>query len=149
MLIHAMRYQNLLFLDFDGVLHPNLCIPDLYFGCSDPLFDLLAEREVGIVISSSWRHHHVWPDLIAIFPSMIQHRIIGATGPAVSGRHARYQEIRAYLANCPSSTSWRVLDDCAWEFPDHCPELILCNGATGVAEKQLQALASWLAHSSG
>lgn len=138
--------DRLLFLDFDGVLHPNHCDPDQWFRLLPTLSNCLLEAPIAcrIVISSSWRFHHDLRDLISRFPAPIQQRIIGATGDAHIGRHSRFQEIKAYLNRCSDRIDWRALDDSAWEFPDACSELVLCDGAKGLDDRVTGEIGTWL-----
>ena len=86
-----------LFLDIDGVLHPSLATADQYF-CRIPLLvEAMTDLDVAVVISSSWRFHHQWEALIAPFTITIQSKFAGCTGPAVTGPHARFREISAYV----------------------------------------------------
>lgn len=45
----------LIFLDFDGVLHPRVGTPPFQPACMQPLAEALAPFEVDIVVASSWR----------------------------------------------------------------------------------------------
>jgi HAD domain in Swiss Army Knife RNA repair proteins len=135
--------NKLLFLDFDGVLHPT------HFAGEDPfnrvhlLEEALAGSDLGIVISSSWRFTHSLKKLQKLLPGSISNLIIGVTGAPVIGKHPRYQEIQNFLQTHEAS-SWRALDDSYWEFPSPCPELIRCNPNTGISEKQIQELRQWV-----
>jgi len=138
--------ERLLFLDFDGVLHPNLCREDVHF-CRMPLLTALFDsvgNDLRVVISSSWRHHHTYDELLALLPDSVAQRFIGATGTAFIGKHARYQEIQAFLSDYRGWTDWRTLDDSAWEFPEHCPELIRCDGAIGLTEREIERVSKWV-----
>ena len=135
--------NKLLFLDFDGVLHPT------HFAGEDPfnrvhlLEEPLARSDLGIVISSSWRFTHSIEKLQKLLPSSISNLVIGVTGAPVIGKHPRYQEIQTFLKSHGHS-NWRALDDSYWEFPSPCPELIRCNPNTGISEKQIQELNQWI-----
>ena len=135
---------KILFLDFDGVLHPSLAAADQYF-CRMPLLEqALGSGFCEIVISSSWRFHHSFDKLRGQFPDSIKGLVVGRTGEAVIGqRYARHQEIAEYLATRPIA-DWRALDDSAFEFPEKCAQLILCNASVGFAETQEAALGAWL-----
>ena len=50
--------NKLLFLDFDGVLHPTHFAGEDPFNRADLLEEVLANLQVEIVISSSWRFTH-------------------------------------------------------------------------------------------
>ena len=53
----------------------------------------LRDREVEIVVSSSWRFHHDWTVLMEFFPPTLRAHVRGYTGEPVTGRHARWNEI--------------------------------------------------------
>ena len=135
--------NKLLFLDFDGVLHPT------HFAGEDPfnrvhlLEETLKGSNIAIVISSSWRFTHSLEKLQKLLPNSISSLVIGITGPPVIGKHPRYQEIVNFLRSYGAS-NWKALDDSYWEFPSPCPELIRCNPNTGFSEKQIQELSQWI-----
>jgi len=137
---------RLLFLDFDGVLHPNFCSPDQYFCRLPDLAKLLGseDRRLRIVISSSWRFHHSPAQLVQVFPEHVRARVVGGTGEPVPGSHSRYNEILAFLGNRRDRDDWRALDDSLVEFPDRCPQLIACDGRRGIGDNELEQLRSWL-----
>ena len=135
--------NKLLFLDFDGVLHPT------HFAGEDPfnrvhlLEESLAGSDLGIVISSSWRFTHGIEKLQKLLPGSISNLVVGTTGAPVIGKHPRYQEIQNFLQSHGHS-NWRALDDSYWEFPRPCPKLIRCNPNTGITDKQILELQQWL-----
>lgn len=137
--------NRVLFVDFDGVLHPTSATSTDWFCCMPRLEDALAGTGCAIVISSSWRHHHPLPALIHRFPAALRARIRGTTGPAHIGKHARYEEIRAYVRCLSTPTDWRALDDSRFEFPPGCRELIACNPNVGIGRAEVQLVQSWLA----
>ncbi|QWE02066.1 HAD domain-containing protein [Polynucleobacter sp. JS-JIR-II-b4] len=135
--------NKLLFLDFDGVLHPT------HFAGEDPfnrvhlLEETLAGSNIRIVISSSWRFTHSLKKLQKLLPDSISSLVIGVTGSPVIGKHPRYQEIVNFLQSHGAS-NWKALDDSYWEFPSPCPELIRCNPNTGISDKQMKELSQWM-----
>jgi len=135
--------NKLLFLDFDGVLHPT------HFAGEDPfnrvhlLEEALADSDLRIVISSSWRFTHSLEKLQKLLPSSISNLVIGVTGSPVIGKHPRYQEIQTFLQS-HGACNWRAIDDSYWEFPNNCQELIRCNANTGITDKQILELRQWL-----
>jgi hypothetical protein len=132
-----------LFLDFDGVLHPTLCKPDEYF-CRLPFFeDCVHEKSLNIVISSSWRFHHTFNELISLFPRHLQGMIVGVTGKAVVGQHSRWNEILNYT-NLNGTQNWKILDDSNFEFPSNTSQVILCDGAVGITDKEVVLVREWL-----
>lgn len=77
----------LLFLDFDGVLHPFARLPDRPATESEP-FVYLARLEsvlrehphVRLVISSDWRKHHTLAELRLFLSEDMRFRIAGVIG---------------------------------------------------------------------
>jgi len=135
--------NKLLFLDFDGVLHPS------HFAGQDPfnrvhlLEEAVEGSNIAIVISSSWRFTHSLEKLQKLLPNSISSLVIGVTGAPVTGKHPRYQEIMNFL-HSHGASNWKALDDSYWEFPSLCPELIRCNPNTGISEKQMHELSQWM-----
>jgi len=135
--------NKLLFLDFDGVLHPTHFAGENPFNRVHLLEESLTSSDLGIVISSSWRFTHSIEKLQKILPSSISNLIVGTTGAPIVGAYPRFKEIQAYLQHS-NVLDWRALDDSYWEFPTPCPELIRCNPNTGISEKQIQELNQWI-----
>ena len=138
----------ILFLDFDGVLHP---IPrngaELRFipRLEAVLRDYPAVR---IVISSMWRHDecHDLETLRSYFSDDIAARIIGVT-PSIETPlkreydfledvgfmlpQTRYNECVQWVKDNRYDGLWLCLDDAWREFPDPCRQLIRCETAIG------------------
>ncbi|HXY22312.1 MAG TPA: HAD domain-containing protein, partial [Burkholderiaceae bacterium] len=71
----------ILFLDFDGVLHPDPC-PDQsrLFENAARLADALQKfPEVGIVLSTSWRNVRPENELLDPLPASLRARVLGIT----------------------------------------------------------------------
>lgn len=138
----------IVFLDFDGVLHPNLCPPSVWFS----RLSLLEEAFEGvddarIIIASSWRFQHSYTALRRRFPASLRRMLEGTTGAAYVGAHARFHEIQQWMrrqAPGIDDDRWRALDDAAFEFPVGCRQLIHCDGAVGIAEREVAVLRDWL-----
>jgi HAD domain in Swiss Army Knife RNA repair proteins len=135
--------NKILFLDFDGVLHPTHFAGEDPFNRADLLEEVLTNSAPAIVISSSWRFTHSPEKLQKTLPSFIAKLVIGTTGSPVIGKHPRFNEIKAYL-NSYGTANWKALDDSYWEFPMPCPQLIRCNPNTGITPKQILELEQWL-----
>lgn len=141
----------ILFLDFDGVLHPYGCSVDKLFCHLELLQDWLRARpQVDVVIASSWREAHPFEELRGFFDDDLHDRVLGVTpqyakldwsqyeGEPPPPRHARHAEILSWLHN--SATPWRAwcaLDDQAWLFKPFTSELVLCDGTRGLTTEQL------------
>jgi hypothetical protein len=136
--------MKILFLDFDGVLHPSSLDSGPLFSKASLLSMALYDIDLPIVISSSWRFTHSIKELKGKLPTEIAKKIIDVTGPAVIGKHPRYNEIINYLANQNDIADWRALDDSYWEFPSPCPQLIRCNSNTGINIREINAITDWL-----
>ena len=139
-----MSSALLLFLDFDGVLHPLGCEESLLFSHRVRFEALMREHpSVRIVISSAWQEAHALEALQAMFSPDIAARIIGVTGIAhpEGAPSSRYERIRAFLSHIGEAhVRWIAVDDAAHEFPPDCVELLLCDSERGLDEQTLERL---------
>ena len=130
--------MRIVFLDFDGVLHANAGPPATMreFVWLPILLDLISgQADIGIVVHASARQH-TSPDFLmhrlGLAPPLWQ----GTTDPTL----ARWPSIQRWLATHPETTSCRILDDAASEFPTPAPaELILCDPRRGVSDPVAQS----------
>ena len=138
--------KKLLFLDFDGVLHPNFCPEQNYFCRLDLLIEALGSRTKGleVIISSSWRFHYSLDEILGYFPESMQRIIAGVTPEVEPGRHQRYREICAYLSQYKRTRDWRALDDDIIGFPKDCMQLITCDHRIGFDSSGAQLLQRWV-----
>ena len=133
-----MTVAPILFLDFDGVTHPEVCAASELFNCLPRIEEvLLRHSQVEIVISSAWREYHPIAELQQHFCPQLRPRVVGCTPlqrqspcePAM--HHVREIECRAWLtANRPNAT-WLAIDDAPWLFSPRCANLLLTNHAVG------------------
>ena len=135
--------MRVLFLDFDGVLHPG---PDAQpheiapFAWLPALAHLLRQHpEVGVVVHSNWRLGHDADELRA-FLGPLGERFLGATGAG-----ERYASILDWLRT-HEAVDCCILDDDAREFPDPPPaELILAPTHAGIGDEETQRrVRGWL-----
>jgi hypothetical protein len=129
---------TLLFLDFDGVLHPVHSDSSKYL-CRLPLLEatLRSAPPVDIVISSTWQEVYTIKALSDRFSPDVGTRIVGGTLAADPDREeeTRYDQIRRFLRwKSWTTRSWLALDDAKHEFPERCSQLIHCDAATGYDE---------------
>ena len=69
-----------LFVDFDGVTHPEPCLRIDEF-CFLPLIEQVLREHIDldVVISSSWRHEHSLDQLRGFFSPDVAQRVVGVT----------------------------------------------------------------------
>ena len=133
--------MRVVFLDFDGVLHPLVepGSPVTHFVWLPLLLDILEGHEdVHIVVHSTWRYIQTDSEL----RDLVGPRFIAATG-----KGPRQESIDGYLyANRHLVKSSVILDDALDEFSPAPGNLIACNSALGVSEPAIQAkLKQWVA----
>ena len=135
----------ILFLDFDGVLHPqhdNEPTPADEIFCHLPRFETVMRDFplVQIVITSMWRYQFSLEELKARFSPDIAERIIGTTRLTDRTNDSylparREWEILDWLADSKNkNTPWLALDDAAWQFDQHKDQLVPCIGYVGLDE---------------
>lgn len=143
-----------LFLDFDGVLHPEYCTPSLHFSRLPMLEALLRQHpHVQIVISSTWRLQFEFSHLLDRFSPDISERIVGMT-PVFSAistvpdrllGYSRHAECWAWQReHRAASDDWVALDDRPWLFYPLSSQLIQVNGTTGLDQEVLNRLSTQL-----
>jgi hypothetical protein len=148
----------ILFLDFDGVLHPQYDgepTPVSEIFCHLPRFESVMRDfpSVEIVISSTWRIQFTLDELRARFSPDIAARIIDVT-PQIEWTDENYlptqreDEILAWLERAGlSCTPWIALDDAAWQFKQHRDRLVACTWYVGLNDEVALKLRSTLADS--
>lgn len=153
----------ILFLDFDGVLHPDavylergrpvLRAPGQLLMWAPLLETVLATvPQVRLVLSTSWARHLGYSRARAALPPSLQEKVIGATWHSRMARHpegfhklelnawdqaTRYQQIRRYVDRA-ALTHWLALDDQpeGWAESDaSC--LVQTQGHLGLSEPQV------------
>ena len=143
----------ILFLDFDGVTHPDPCHKDEYFRQLPLVEDVLREHpHVNVVISSSWRYDHRLSELQAFFSSDVRTRVIDVT-PSVARtddegwipqdllQHHREWECRKWIRqHRPPDTPWLVIDDAAEWFTPECAHLLTTQSELGFQSEQIPLL---------
>jgi hypothetical protein len=97
-----------------------------------------------VVVSSSWRFHYPIKEILSRLPNELKSLVVGFTPEIEPGRHQRFREIQTYLRLSRMGSDWRALDDALSEFPDGCPQLIVCNGRVGIDRDSAAQLRKWL-----
>ena len=143
----------ILFLDFDGVLHPKGAGQKRFTNLT--LFEATMREKilahVQIVISSTWRTAYGLEKLRDFFAHDIGERIISTTSTlrSYATSFERGEECQA-RANKNSVAEWVALDDDLEGFSRTLrSRLVLCDGAIGFTEVDARHLASIITKSSG
>lgn len=152
-----MCVDFVVFLDFDGVLHPmrgTLQAEDVQQFTSVPhLWQLLRTHPgVRVVFSTSWRFHYSLNALRELVTcdgnNDLGCRFIGMTPKLIlkekeEKRGIRQRECEAWLAeNGMSAVPWLAIDDFASFFDEGCPNFYLVDAATGLTAQDVTAISA-------
>ena len=142
-----MNTPFIVFLDFDGVTHPQNCTSEQLFSCLPLIEDVLRHHlQAEIVISSSWREPHNLKELREFFSHDIAPRVVGSTpvasrsGLAPAATKVRQLECLAWREENRLGQPWLAIDDTSWNFEVGCPNLLLTNPRTGFTEAEARFL---------
>jgi hypothetical protein len=154
--------MHLLYLDFDGVLHPSavyrspggaIFLAQYYVDDGHQLFehaDLLAELlepfpEVRIVLSTSWVQEVGIAAASEQLPEAMRHRVIGATYDPCAPRDrfnalSRGEQVWADVhGRCP--IAWLAIDDDVSYWPEHArPHWVQSETEKGIAAPRTRAM---------
>lgn len=127
-----MIQLRLLFLDYDGVLHPDavyLTSRGVELRAAGELFmwalilveALAPHQDLRIALSTSWARNLGFHRARSVLPAELQSRVIGATWHSAMGKgwpdfipwdaQTRYEQIQAYLSRLNAPASWIAIDD--------------------------------------
>jgi len=131
----------ILFLDFDGVLHPDPCPGSAdRFEHAPRLARCLSEfARVGLVLSTAWRTVRRFDELLELLPLDLRPRVMGVT-PVFGDFRARAALIpyrrqaecmQWMLENRLQDQAWLALDDRMDGFAPYCENLIACHPQRG------------------
>jgi hypothetical protein len=144
----------IIFLDFDGVLHPHDIENDEYtFSRVSFLWQILRNcPDADVVFSTSWRITYKFEEMLGLVTygggEDLELRFIGATPSIVrepmsnkTGAARREQECRLWLTgNGHQKTPWIAIDDTAIFFSADCPMLYLVDKNTGLTSADIENL---------
>jgi len=158
----------ILFLDFDGVLHPDavylrqsghieLRAEGALFMWADRLTTALEPYpDARIVLSTSWARHLGFSRARKALPADLAARVVGATWHSAMGKgwpdyipwdnQTRFEQIAAYLSRLPAPVPWLAIDDDDRGWPNtQRSNLVHTDGMLGLSAADAQAeLISWL-----
>ena len=124
--------RRLLFLDYDGVLHPDavyvtkrgieLRATGSLFMWAPQLIEVLADHpDLRIVLSTSWARNLGFNRARLALPTKLRHQVIGATWHSAMGRgwpdyipwdaQTRWEQIAAYISRLNEFVCWLAIDD--------------------------------------
>jgi len=136
----------IIFLDFDGVLHPIGKSPGGLDNFNKlPLLEawLREHDHVNVVISSSWRAIMSIDDMRQLFSIDLRERVIDVC-PDVSAQpqpfYWRLEEILAWVNKEGYEGQWLALDDAVGEFPEGFDRLVICESRVGITEDVISDL---------
>lgn len=161
------RAACIVFLDFDGVTHPEPCSDGQLFANLPQIEDVLRRFDsCKVVISSSWRTVHPLEEMREYFAADIQTRVIGVTpelessmgkGKDLSPRYDRQHECEMWLRNKQvwlpqnrrANVPWIALDDRSYLFRPSCKNLLQVEGKWGFGPADALRLESMLTERCG
>ena len=146
----------ILFLDFDGVTHPDESLRELWF-CRAPLIEevLLEFQLVQLVISSMWREHYSIDELKGFLPVSLTARVVGVTPikrklsekwvPGPASDFEREWECEFWMKeNKPWGTPWVAIDDRPFLFSLNCQNLLVTDPTFGFHSSDQKTLRDML-----
>jgi hypothetical protein len=152
----------ILFLDFDGVLHPDavylrqsghieLRAEGALFMWADRLTTALEPYpDARIVLSTSWARHLGFSRARKALPADLAARVVGATWHSAMGKgwpdyiawdkQTRFEQIAAYMSRLPAPVPWLAIDDDDRGWPDaQRSNLVFTDGPAGLSAEDAQA----------
>lgn len=146
----ATAAVQVLFLDFDGVMHPEFCHESKHFVHLETFETVMrAALHVDLVISSTWRYKRSLEELKALFSEDVAARIIGTTPfyaqltdvPDTLQGFEREAECRSWLLqHGRAAQKWLALDDRSWNFRPFNRNVLLVDGGVGLSADVAQTL---------
>jgi hypothetical protein len=139
----GVSVRLILFLDFDGVLHPDPpSSQHPLWCCASLLADWLNRHpDVGVVVSSTWRKDRSVEELKTLLPHAVGERVIGSTPTELVELYTRQVECEAWMRiHQPPWVPWLALDDRAWNFRPFAPRLVLTDRQTGLVSADVVRL---------
>lgn len=145
----------IIFLDFDGVLHPFPMTPtSTHFSSIALLWRVLKKMPgASVVITSTWRETASLPQLVELLTAHdgkdFADRFVGITPimecaiDRVPG--IRQREIESWLNDKGlTGEHYIILDDIEEYFDSSCTHLYLVDGTTGLTEHDAEMIPKWL-----
>ncbi len=138
--------KKILYLDFDGVLHPVDAAKSVMtddgikvegeelFRWNDKLKNILDQhKDISIVISSSWRYLHSMDEMKSRLGDLSSY----VEDIVAKERGNRFDLISKDFES-RGADSFIVLDDDVYAFPENCEQLIACDADIGISDEEVQ-----------
>lgn len=143
--------HSIVFVDFDGVLHPASCPERLLCMHSNALAKVVSNMNARVVVSSTWRvrrslsalRANVGPALGALIidKTPIYTELDLKTLPDRLHAFQRHTECVAWMRkHHENPDAWLALDDRPYIFYPFCPNLVQCDERTGLTVQTLKLL---------
>lgn len=150
----------IVFLDFDGVLHPEGCASRHHGMHADALAQVLLKTDARVVVSSTWRLTRSISALKSSMGAALGSLVLGKTPvysdldlaqlPSKLHAYQRHTECVAWMRKHHANPdAWLALDDRPYIFYPFCPNLVVCNARTGLDGQNLDQLAARLVQMPG
>ena len=141
----------ILFLDFDGVLHPHPTRDERQLFCRRPTFEKVIRDfpHVEIVISSRWRREYNLDQLRAFFSDDVSANIIDVTPELVDldepidvlAKCPRQFEIEGWLRHSGRTReNWVAIDYRPYWFRPFISNLVICDPSVGIDDTVAMSL---------
>lgn len=141
----------IVFVDFDGVIHPEGCTQRLHAMHASVLAQTIERCNAKVVVSSTWRRTRTVSALRRAVGERLGSLIIGCTGeysnldtaalPEKLHTFHRHMECVAWMRKHHESPEcWLALDDRPFLFYPFCPQVVACNPRTGLDDSVLVQL---------
>lgn len=136
--------MKVIFLDFDGVVSKGFTkkFDKMSLFCAF----MRQNKDVNVVISSSWRKFRNIDELRLFFEEDVRHQVIGTTpiftrdGKMLDIPFERSVEINIWLLDHPEVTRYIALDDCPELFDKSFKNLYTVNMGTGLTECDIKTI---------
>lgn len=136
------------FLDIDGVLHPEWCHESKQFSNLHMLEQFSRENDFcDFVISSNWRHTYGLEVIKRHFGDYFENKIVGVTKHYFDIQSEAPKELKPFerhweclfwqRKNGRSDSKWCALDVYPWLFEPYTEHLVLVDGVNGLSERSM------------
>lgn len=139
---------DVIFLDFDGVLHPVFprndrpYIENQHFSYAEALGDAIEQHcpNAILVVSSEWRKQKTMAELKELLPESLAKRLVGGT-PAAPYRYPGQREdealswIKTFQETKKAPVRWCAVDDVPDIWRSH-NKVLICNDGFQTAERE-------------